>query len=241
MTPRYFPALLLAMLAAAATALSSTALSSTRGAGAGDDAKAALQELQPFIGSWKGAAEQGTSSWKESASWSWRFKGQDAWLSVEMAGSKLFKSGELRFLADRGKYQLTLSDTKGVNAIFLGELGKGTLTLERTHPATKDIEQVKLNIAGGGVRLIHTFWVKPAERTNFSKQYQISYTKEGETFAAAAGRKGPECVVTGGLGTIAVSFGGATYYVCCTGCRDAFNEAPAKMLAEYKARKAAGK
>jgi hypothetical protein len=224
------------MLLAAATALSSAL-----GAGKGDDAKEALQELQPFIGSWKGVAEKGASSWKESASWSWRFKGQDAWLAVEMAGSKLFKNGELRFLADKGKYQLTLSDAKGAKASYLGELSKGTLTLERMHPATKDIEQVKLNIAGGGVRLIHAFWVKPAERTLFSKQYQISYTKEGETFGAAAGRKGPECVVTGGLGTIAVSFGGATYYVCCTGCRDAFNENPAKILAEYKARKAAGK
>ena len=47
--------------------------------------------------------------------------------------------------------------------------------------------------------------------------------------------------MTGGLGTIAVSVGGATYYVGCTGCRDAFNENPAKMLAEYKARKVAGK
>jgi YHS domain-containing protein len=47
--------------------------------------------------------------------------------------------------------------------------------------------------------------------------------------------------VTGGLGKIQVSFGGNTYYVCCTGCRDAFNENPAKMIAEYKARKAAGK
>jgi len=43
------------------------------------------------------------------------------------------------------------------------------------------------------------------------------------------------------LGTIAVSYAGTTYYVCCTGCRDAFNDNPAKILAEYKARKAAGK
>jgi YHS domain-containing protein len=34
---------------------------------------------------------------------------------------------------------------------------------------------------------------------------------------------------------------GMTYYVCCTGCRDAFNENPSKIIAEYKARKAAGK
>jgi hypothetical protein len=211
------------------------------GADKGDDPKEALQEIQDFIGSWKGAVDKGTSSWKESASWSWRFKGKDVWLSVEMPDSKIFKGGEMRFLSDKGKYQLTMTDKSNAKAAYLGELKKNTLTLERIHPETKDVEQVKINSAGGGVRLIYTFSVKPADRTLYSKQYQISYTKEGEAFGVAAGRKGPECVVTGGLGTIAVSFSGVTYYVCCTGCRDAFNENPAKILAEYKARKAAGK
>lgn len=45
-----------------------------------------------------------------------------------------------------------------------------------------------------------------------------------------------ECVVTGGLGTMPVTFEGQTYYVCCTGCRDYFNDGPAKVLAEYRQR-----
>jgi YHS domain-containing protein len=31
---------------------------------------------------------------------------------------------------------------------------------------------------------------------------------------------------------------GKTYYVCCTGCRDYFNEDPAAVLEEYRERKA---
>ena len=46
-------------------------------------------------------------------------------------------------------------------------------------------------------------------------------------------------MVTGGEGTIAVTHDGKTYYVCCTGCRDYFNENPAEVLAEYRERKAA--
>ena len=53
----------------------------------------------------------------------------------------------------------------------------------------------------------------------------------------APGRPQRECVVTGGLGTIEVSFEGKTYYVCCTGCRDYFNDNPKEVLAEYFARK----
>jgi hypothetical protein len=226
---------------AALQALIAIALPSALGAGKGDDPKEALQEIQEFIGSWKGTADRANSSWKESASWSWRFKGKDVWLTVEMPNGKILKGGEMRFLSDKGKYQLTTTDKKEAKAIYLGDLKKGTLTLERVNPDSKDVEQVKINTAGGGVRLIFTFSVKPADRTLYSKQYQISYTKEGESFGVAAGQKGPECVVTGGLGTIAVAFGGTTYYVCCTGCRDAFNENPTKILAEYKARKAKGK
>ena len=45
-----------------------------------------------------------------------------------------------------------------------------------------------------------------------------------------------ECVVTGGIGNITVSYQGQTYYVCCTGCKDLFEEDPAGVLAEYKER-----
>ena len=34
-----------------------------------------------------------------------------------------------------------------------------------------------------------------------------------------------------------VSFQGKTYYVCCSGCRDAFNEEPEKYIAEFEAKK----
>ena len=60
--------------------------------------------------------------------------------------------------------------------------------------------------------------------------------KEGESFASAGGKK-PVCIVTGGLGTTAVSYKGATYYVCCSGCREAFLEDPEKFIKEFNAKK----
>src|SRR5438128_2185345 len=49
-----------------------------------------------------------------------------------------------------------------------------------------------------------------------------------------------ECRVSGGLGTIPVSFNGVTYFVCCNGCKDAFNENPEKYVKEFLKKKAAG-
>jgi YHS domain-containing protein len=43
-------------------------------------------------------------------------------------------------------------------------------------------------------------------------------------------------VVTGGAGTISVTHKGQTYYVCCTGCQQAFEDDPEGVLAEYAAR-----
>ncbi len=205
-----------------------------------EDPREALQAVQEFIGGWKGSgtSEKNKSEiWKESASWSWRFKGKDVWMTVDMETSKLFKTGELRWLTDKSKFQLTLVDKKNVKAVYEGDIKKNVLAVERVNPETKDTEQVKINTAGGGDRLVYTFFVRPEGRTLYAKTMQIGYTKEGVTFGTEAGGRKPECVVTGGLGTIAVSYLGATYYVCCTGCRDAFNETPAKILAEYKAKK----
>ena len=210
-------------------------------AGKGTDPKEALQALQEYIGGWKGngTSEKNKSEiWKENADWSWRFKGKDVYLSVENKDSKLFKGGEMRFLPDKEKYQLKMIDKKGEKQVFEGEIKKGALTLERLDPETKETQQIKMNTAGGGVRLIMTISTKPENRQIFNKQFQVAYTKEGESFGASA--KKNECVVTGGLGTMAVSFMGQTYYVCCSGCRDAFNENPAKIIKEYLAKKKRG-
>ena len=58
---------------------------------------------------------------------------------------------------------------------------------------------------------------------------------EGNGLRITVSQNGPY-IVSGGLGTIRVSFKGETYYVCCSGCRDAFNEDPQKYVKEYKAK-----
>ena len=68
----------------------------------------------------------------------------------------------------------------------------------------------------------------------FGRKWQVGATKEGVPFADVP--KGPECIISGGLGTIKVTHKGTDYYVCCTGCRDEFKDNPEKYIKEYEAK-----
>jgi len=212
-------------------------------AGAGSPGKEALQELNDFIGGWKG---NGTSErdkrliWKENIDWSWRFqKGKEPSLMFAIDKGKYFKKGELRFLPGKKVYELTLVDVAGKSRVFEGVRKKGKLVLERSDGDGKEKQKLEMNLAGDGARLIYTYWVMPENRTLYGREFQVGYTKLGETFGSAA--KKVECIVTGGLGTIKVTYKGADYYVCCSGCRDAFYETPEKFIKEYNAKKKGGK
>jgi hypothetical protein len=229
-----------------------TALSLVAPAGrvrAADDreaAKEALRALQEFIGTWNGTGGPDRPRpgprdpvWKETLSWAWRFKGDDAWLTLEVKGGKHLAGGEIRYLPAAKRYQFTAADAAGKKQVYQGELKNDTLRLERVDPDTKETEQLTMNTAGDGVRFIYRAARKSEGATVYRKDYVVAATKEGESLAAR--EKKVECVVSGGLGTIPVAYKGETYYVCCSGCRDAFNENPEKYIAEFKAKKAGKK
>jgi hypothetical protein len=208
-----------------------------------DARKAALQELNDYVGSWKGSGGPDKPrpgpkdpTWNEMIAWSWRFKGDDSWLSFEVKEGKYFRSGEVRYLPAKKAYQLTAVDAKKQKLEFAGKLDpKGYLVFERTEKISGETQQLTMNLAGDGVRFIYRYATRPKGGTVFNKQYMVAASKEGESLGATA--KKNECVITGGLGTIPVTFMGETFYVCCTGCRDAFNEDPAKFVKEYKEKK----
>jgi YHS domain-containing protein len=200
-------------------------------------AKRALQELQDFIGPWnlEGTQKVGarTEAWKEKVNWSWKFKGDDPWMTVEFEKGKHFSKGELKYLPDRKKYQLSLAPAgKPAAEVYEGGIAKGVLKLERKDPRTNDVYRLSMNTAADGVRFVLKFEKQDGGKGLFASVYQLAGNKEGESLGATA-RK-PECVVTGGAATIKVSYNGKEYYVCCTGCRDAFNETPEKFVKAKK-------
>jgi hypothetical protein len=206
--------------------------------------KEALQAFNELIGSWRATGEpEGTRQekqrgfWTESLRWRWQFKGDDAWLKVAVEKGKYFTKGELHYLPDKDLFQLSLTTVTNETLTFQGPLKDHVLSVERHDEAKNETQRLVLTMLHG-TRLLYRFDVKPRDRTFFTRLYQVGATKEGVAFAA--GSTSPECVVSGGLGTIAVSYKGETYHVCCSGCRDAFKDDPEKYIKEFKAKKAKG-
>lgn len=205
--------------------------------------KQALRALNDLIGSWRGTgepygsrAEKQRHFWQEKIAWQWRFKGKDVYLSAAFDKSPHFRAAELRYLPDEQCYQLRATTPAKEKLVFEGTLDKKRLTLQRTDKKTKETRRLIVALLHFD-RHVYRYQVKPAERTIFKEVYRVGATKEGVDFAA--GDDKPECVVSGGLGTMPVTYKGKTYYVCCSGCRDAFREEPEKYIKEFEARKKA--
>ncbi len=206
------------------------------------EAKEALKALQEFIGAWKGSGGPDKPRpaprdpiWSETLSWGWRFKGDDAWLVLEVKNGKHLRGGELRYLPGKKVYQFTALMTDGKKLVYEGELKNDVLTLERSDAGSGQTQQIKMNTAAEGVRFIYRAASKPKGGTVWRKDYLVQATKEGESLGKA--EKKNECVVSGGVGTMAISYKGETYYVCCSGCADEFRANPEKYVAEFKAKK----
>jgi YHS domain-containing protein len=203
------------------------------------DSKVALQAFNDLIGAWRGTGtpegtreEKQRGFWTETLQWSWQFKGNDAALVVAFTNGKHFTSGRLRFLHNH-EYELALTTPAKEELIFTGPLKNRTLTLERK--TEKETQRLIITLLHSN-RLLYSYEVKPANRTRFTRLYQVGATKEGTAFATA-GSSGPECVVTGGLGKIKVSYKGKDYFVCCDGCREAFQDNPEKCIKESEERR----
>jgi hypothetical protein len=206
-------------------------------------AKEALQPFNDLIGSWRAAGsplsgtreEKQKGFWTETVTWKWHIKGDDFYLVADFADGKYFKSGELRHVPASDGYRMTIRTVDKQTLVFDGTFENKRLTLERTDDRTNETQRLVFSLLHDN-RHLYRYEVRPAGKSSFTAVYQVGATKEGVAFAGPDGK--PECIVSGGLGTIKVTYKDKTYYVCCSGCRDAFNDEPEKYIREFEARKA---
>ena len=207
-------------------------------------APAALVPFEHLVGTWKGVGiptGNKLKGWQETHVFGWSFeKGQPVALTLEFTGSKLIARGKLRPEGDGYVLEGVDSDDNPVKwtGAYDNSAQIPTLTL------TPDLQADDTPARRLVVRLLdnkegYTFWDERKSGTKFTRSVEIRMSRNDPAMASSGGPSGkPKCIITGGEGTLTVSYQGKTYPVCCTGCRDEFLAEPEKYVAKL-AKKAA--
>jgi YHS domain-containing protein len=196
-------------------------------------AKNELKKLEEFLGIWnlEGSVKAGGKEtiWKEQVDWSWKFRSVEPVIKLVFGEGKgkYFAGGELTYDVAAKKYKLALVATDKTTSVYTGDLKVGVLKVERKDDKG-DVHRLAMNTLADGIRMQVRVEKQEGGKGLFQTAFKMEGNRSGESLAG--GGKKAECIVTGGAASISVSFGGKQYFVCCSGCRDAFNETPQKFI-----------
>jgi hypothetical protein len=199
--------------------------------------------LQSYVGQWRGVAQpkrgsnQGAST--EESEWTWRFEQGRASLVAEFQRDKYYTRLRVQPTDRPGQFSAQAEPANepagtAISQRFAGSVTHGVLVLIDEMAAADRPCRISIQLVAEGDRMI-VLYEKRLGVGNFGRIAEVGSTRKGSSFAKTAG-SGRVCVVTGGLGTIAVEHQGKKYFVCCSGCRDLFNDDPEGVLAEYRER-----
>ncbi|MCR9202141.1 MAG: hypothetical protein NXI04_26155 [Planctomycetaceae bacterium] len=207
--------------------------------------KVALERFNGLVGQWKGTGQPRRGSnrgaWREKTSVAWNFKDKRPAILITADGSKQFES--LQLTVKQGR--LVARQKQGDAVIeYTAPLSDTWPAVSPTKWPAKIVLTSKVDEKGvtyrctlqqlSDIRATILLEKQSSPTGSFRRLAGVGYTREGERLAQVGGTS-RKCIVTGGLGTIAVSHKGKTYYVCCQGCVQAFNDAPDEIIAEYQA------
>ncbi len=204
-----------------------------------DDIIAALEEFNLLIGEWRGVGQPKRGStagaWQETGACVWEITKPATGIRWKPESGKLWSSALIGYLPEKKQFTLTVTLPDDSTRTYAGKFAEQKLVVESEPDDAKEVHRVILSLLNEN-RVAVLFEKRLEKQTFYNRVAEIGFQRQGTTLAASDGN-GPECVVTGGKGTIAVTHQGKTYYVCCTGCRDAFNDDPDGVLAAYAEKK----
>lgn len=196
--------------------------------------KEAMQKVQLIVGEWRVTGMRGEEKregWTEKALWSFKIEKDVYTIRLAATDAAVWKEATLAFDLKEQIYTLDAALAVGGERRYTGTLAEKErlLTLEQATDAWPR-ERAVFSLLRDN-RFLIDIEVQSGKGKDWNRQSQLGCTKEGVPFVRG---EGPRCIVTGGAGTIPVTYGGKTYYVCCTGCKAFFNDAPEKVIAEAK-------
>jgi hypothetical protein len=196
--------------------------------------KEAMQKIQLIVGDWRVTGMPRDSKrepWTEKAAWGFKIEKEEYSLALAVTDAAYWKEAALRFDLKRQVYVLSATFADGAQKTYEGKYAEKErlLTLEEATEAWPRDRAVMSLLRDN--RFLIDLETQAAKGKDWTTVAQLGCTKEGVPFVRGETVK---CIVTGGSGTIPVTHAGKTYYVCCSGCRTFFNDAPEKTIADAK-------
>jgi len=225
---------------AATSAPPKTAPQKTSGktAAAKQQSKKALSEFNSLIGGWRGVGmirpNSRRGAWLEKAEWIWDFNRGAVAIRYQVTGGKQLTSAVLTWDPSHKQYRAHITFRDKSQRDYTGTLKENELILDSKPDKGGYVHRIRVTRLNPK-RTIVRYQKRRTTQSFYTRVAEVGYTRKG-TRLAVAGTSGPECVVTGGRGTIRVTYMGKTYYVCCSGCKQAFADDPKGVLAEYRKR-----
>lgn len=200
------------------------------------DPKEALASFNDLIGQWRGVGmpKRGSQveAWIESAEWVWDFQEKAPAVRYDVKKGQLLKSARLTWDPEQKQFHLKATLPDDSTRKYAGKLDESNrLVLESA--AADNGKSHRITVTQLNEKRTLVLFEERTGQGLYRRVAEVGYTREG-TSLAVEGFGELECIVTGGKGTIAVSYQGKTYYVCCSGCKQAFDDDPAGIVAAYE-------
>lgn len=198
-----------------------------------------LKKLNPLVGSWRGVGQPKRGSrvgaWTETVTCQWDFSQTGAAIEMTSDTDKQFSS--LRFFPapEAQTIRIVQSMPDAESREYTGKMPAdwpGKIVLVSQPDADGQVHRCTVQQLSD-IRITILLETQSRAMGSFRRVAGIGYTRVGHKLAQSGGAQ-RKCVVTGGLGTIPVVHQGKTWYVCCQGCRQAFEAAPDEIIAEYQ-------
>jgi YHS domain-containing protein len=203
-------------------------------------ALAALRKFNGLVGDWRGAGRpkrnSTAGSWFEKGTWVWEIKKERIGLRYRVKEGRQIETGLLAFDPEKEVYTFEAKFQDGTVRRYEGTLDDNRLTLVTEPDRDGMVYRIDLRLLSEK-RIVLIYQSRLKTQQQFLLTAEVGCTREG-TKLAEEGTGGPECIVTGGKGTMSTVYKGKTYWFCCTGCRDAFAADPEGVLADAAARAA---
>lgn len=218
---------------------------------------ARLQPLQILLGQWRGTTRREYENFKavDNHEWVWdlRTDPERPALTIDSDKSPYLKKGRLSWDPETEKFTLTATDAAGAERTYTGDFSEPVHEIVGSDDKLHKVFRLEFSEDESAAPGASEYWqlaiaqqennrylLEVAKRrgsAGFNRFDTVSTQREGTSFAISdSGYAEKTCIISEGLGTTEVTYKGRSYWVCCSGCKAAFEEDPAAWIARAAAR-----